>query len=262
MLLLPTRSAGDGAPRAREAAEAGAAAIGVAGGDGTLRDVAHGLVTGGHSVPVALIAAGTGNDMARALGLPGDLGAQVSALTSGRELALDTWLWNGQVFVLVAGLGLDAAVAEAVNRRFRGLGGKLAYILAFLAVFPRFQPFQLRVEDGSGGYEGKVWLAAFANAPCYGGGMQIAPNAEMTDGRLDLVIIEAVSRLELLMQFPGLFSGRHIRHPRVKQIRLAEAEVFGAGAPVSLDGETGASAAAALAPGPLKLRVLLPKMHE
>jgi YegS/Rv2252/BmrU family lipid kinase len=211
----------------------------VIGGDGTVRDAAEGLCssTRGHPLPVGILPGGTGNDLARTLSLPRDLTAALDVALTGETRLLDVWTWNGTPFVNVTGVGLDAAAAETVNRRVRKLHGTLAYIVALCMTLPGFKPLRLSLRFPDGEWSGEAWLAAFANAQFYGGGMQMAPQALPDDGLLDVVVIENVPKIELLRQFPGLFKGAHIRHPRVRSFRVAEVEVEAAAYPASVDGE-------------------------
>lgn len=258
VLLLPTRGPGDACIRAAEAMEAAPAAIGLAGGDGTIRDVAEGLVRAGRAAPLALFPSGTGNDLARSLGVPGSREEQIKCLLSGIPRRLDAWLFGDRVFVNAAAVGLDAAVGDQVNRRLRAAGGMLAYLLGFLLAFPRFRPFPVTVSWPGGGYEGRVWLSPFASAPAYGGGMQVAPGARVDDGLLDLVLIEEMSRPALLLQFPRLIRGTHLAHPKVRIQRAAWFDIQAAAVPVTLDGESIGSVPAKIRLAEIDLTVLLP----
>jgi YegS/Rv2252/BmrU family lipid kinase len=254
--VLASDAPGGAVALARGAATAGAALLLAIGGDGTVRDVAEGLADAPHAPPVGIVPVGTGNDLARALGIPRAPGAAVETALSGAERRLDVWRWNRAAFVNAAGVGLDAAVAQAVNTRFRRLRGTLAYLAGFLAVFPRFRPFPLSVAGPDAEWSGRAWLAAFGNGPCYGGGMRIAPDARPDDGLLDVVIVGDVPRRVLLAQFPRIFTGGHVRHPGVHCLRLAEARVECARRPVTLDGEIIESAPARVVRcGSLRVRV-------
>jgi len=236
--VRPTRHPGEAEGFAREAAAAGATLVVALGGDGTVRDVAAGLVGVGEAGPaLGIVPVGTGNDLARSLLLPFDVPGAVAVALGPDERLLDVWGWNGVPFVNVAGVGLDAAVARVVNTRFRRLRGPLPYVAGLLSVLPGFRPFALRVAGPEGEWTGQAWLAALGNGRYYGGGMCIAPGALTDDGLLEVVVVGDVSRGELLRQFPGLFAGRHVRHPRVGVLRLSECRVEAVAPGPTLDGE-------------------------
>lgn len=241
--VLTTERSGHAGELAQRAAAAQAELLLVLGGDGTLRDVAEGLAAAGRlsSISVALLPSGTGNDLARALGIPSALPDALNAALSGHDYPLDLWMWDDRLFLNVAGVGLDAAVAGKVNREFRHLRGTAAYLAGFLSTFPTYQPFSLSLqwsESGSSAeWRGNAWLAAFGNGTCYGGGMHITPAALANDGLLDVVVVEDISRGELLRQFPGIFAGTHVRHPRVRSFRVSEVRVETTGHEATLDGE-------------------------
>ncbi len=254
--LLATSRPGHAVELARAASRTRPSLVIAVGGDGTLRDVAEGLL--GAEVPIALVPAGTGNDLARTLGIPRDPAAALEVALEGAEERLDAWTWNDTLYVNIAGIGLDAAVAEAVNHRFRRLRGVAAYVAGFLSVFPRYPPFDLTLTWEGGGWSGRVWLAAFANGRCYGGGMQIAPGADPADGLLDMVVIEAIPRPALLRQFPKLFTGEHIRHPAVHIFRAPGVRVECARHTATIDGELLGESPAVIARCPHAVLVRVP----
>ncbi len=231
----------------------------VVGGDGTVRDVTEGLLRSGYAGPVGLLPGGTGNDLARTLGVPRPLEKALAVALAGVEREIDVWSWNDTCFINVAGVGLDAAVAREVNTRFPSMRGALPYLLALMTVLPRLQPQRLRLTHAEGEWEGSVWLAAFGNGRCYGGGMQIAPSAEPDDGLLDVVLVGHVSRMELLRELPGIFKGRHVRHPRVVSLRVTACGVEAVEQDATIDGELIGRTPARIVLAPGKLRVRVPR---
>jgi len=233
--VCPTEAPGHAVRLAQEAAARGAGLVLVSGGDGTIRDIAAGL--SGAPAAVGILPGGTGNDLCRTLGIPSDLERALDIALGARERLLDVWLWNETPFVNVAGVGLDAAVASYVNRKVRRLRGTAAYLVALAQTLPRFTPVHLELSWPGGEWRGRVWLAAFGNGCCYGGGMHITPFAAPDDGLLDIVVVEGVSWPELLRAFPGIFSGAHIRHPRVQSFRVERVSVRAVRQEATLDGE-------------------------
>ncbi len=213
------------------------ARIGAVGGDGTLSEVAAGLVDAG--TPMGLIPAGTGNDLCRSLGIPRDPAVAARLLLEGEPRPIDLWRANDRSFLNAAGIGLDADVAYYVNQGGR-LRGMPAYLAALVRALRAFRPLALTIHGDGRRFEGSVMLAALANAPCYGGGIPIAPGAAPDDGLLDVVVVQSMSRLALALQFPRLLRGAHLTHPRVTAFRAAAVQIDGdPAARISLDGELG-----------------------
>lgn len=236
---LTTTRAGEAVNLARAAAAKAPDLLLVVGGDGTVRDVVAGMseAEGAGGIPVGIIPGGTGNDLCRTLRIPSRPSEALEIALYGADRELDVWRWDGAPFLNVVGIGLDAAVAGLVNRKFRRLRGTLAYLVALMQTLPRFAPIALEISWPGGEWRGRSWLAACANARCYGGGMLIAADAVPDDGLLDVVVIEDVSKPELLFHLPRLFTGTLARHPRVHSFRVPSAHIGAPPQDVSLDGE-------------------------
>jgi diacylglycerol kinase (ATP) len=202
------------------------------GGDGTIHRHLSLLV--GLRVPVLIVPAGSGNDFARALGLRSmrnSLAAwrrfcggqgNVRAIDSGVVTPLadadgaSAPHKSPSYFCSVAGVGLDAEVARRANGLPRWLRGHGGYALALGPALFRFAPVRMRIlaPDESGGWvthhDGLTTLAAFGNSGIYGGGMRIAPRAQMDDGKLDACVIGGIGRFKLASVFPTVYFGRHL----------------------------------------------------
>ena len=225
-------------------------ALVIVGGDGTLSAVLEQLLGGPcaaarPSVPVALVPAGTGNDLARALGLPhGGRDAEARAA----ELALNGTARRIDVgeavcpdghakFLTVAALGFDAYVSDRTNR-LRWPKGKARYYLALLIELVRLTPLAFRVGlDGSAPAPLPGILAAVGNTRSYGGGMPMCPEADPSDGLLDLTHIAPIGRLKLLRLFPLLLGSRHPARPEVRSQRAERVRIEAPGLVVYADGE-------------------------
>ena len=222
-------------------------AILIFGGDGTVHRHLGQLVK--LRLPVLVVPAGSGNDFARALGLKGvrnslrtwqrfcsdatnvreiDLGIISAATAAGGAPAP-----HDRYFCCVAGVGLDSEVARKANQLPRWLRGHGGYALSAAPSIFTFAPFPMKISTPSDA-SSEAWttrsdqptiLAAFANTPQYGGGMKIAPQAKMDDGRLDVCIVGAVDPFKLFCMFPTVYAGRHLGIKEVKYFHASRARV-------------------------------------
>lgn len=202
--------------RARRAAADGVERLLVAGGDGTWHLAAQALA--GSETALAPIALGTGNDLARELGLSLDPSRAVPQALVGPIDRIDLGRIDGRYFCGVAGVGFDAAVADRA-RRVRWLRGPAVYAFATLACLARYRPPRLRIETDEGVHEGEAFFVVFANTGHYGGGMRIAPQADPADGLLDVLCVDRVSKWTLLRLFPKVYRGAHLGHPAIRSVR-------------------------------------------
>ncbi len=227
------------------------------GGDGTLGQVVRGVH--GSGVEVGLIPVGTGNDFARHTGISLNPGEALTLAREGSARFIDLGLLRGEPFINVVACGFDAEVGHRVNRGYRWASGTAAYALALFQSLSSFRPVPVSLVLDGRSIEAEAALLAVANASSYGGGMRIAPAADIEDGELDLVMIGRVGRVELLQQFPKIFSGKHVDHPKVSTFKFKRLEVRAERSlPMLLDGdETGATPFhAEVLPG--ALRMVLP----
>jgi diacylglycerol kinase (ATP) len=192
------------------------------GGDGTVGELAG--LAADHDGLLGIVPTGSGNDFARALGIPrGDPAAAVALLEHGNmervdlgraETADGTRVW----FATVANTGFDS---EA-NRWANGItwtSGTALYVLATLRTLATYRPRPMRVTVDGKPDEIDAWLVAVGNTRSYAGGMMITPMATLDDGLLDVCVVGPVSRAGFLRTFPGVFTGRHVQHPLVEQRR-------------------------------------------
>ena len=202
------------------------------GGDGTVNEVASGLLGYRGAIPrLAVIPTGTGNDFARSVGVPRALDAAVAVALGepGSARAIDAARIGDGYFVGVAGAGFDARVARAVNRAPDRLKvGALPFVLYTLLEVLRNRNAELTVElDGTTTTTQRSLLVSVSNCRYSGGGMQIAPGAEPDDGLLDVCLIGDASRLEVVRLLPSVFSGGHVHHPKVAIHRARTVRISG-----------------------------------
>lgn len=234
-LVAPDRTAAEDAVRTvREDVDA----VVALGGDG----VAHAAVQGlaGSGTPLAVLPAGTGNDLALALGIPADPLAAADAaahdlLTGGGrriDLARSTSAAGERWWATVLCCGFDSVVSDRVNR-LRWPRGPRRYDLAIAVELARLRSRRVRLTLDGVPAEHEVTLVAVGNTAWYGGGLRICPGADPADGWLDITVVGPVSRLELVRTRPRLAAGTHVSHPAVQVLRARELLV----GPVGADAE-------------------------
>ncbi|RXJ04030.1 diacylglycerol kinase family lipid kinase [Anaerobacillus alkaliphilus] len=218
-------------------------AIVIIGGDGSIH---HALkFVENTEIPIGIIPAGSGNDFARALKIPHKSSEALNLILRGHTKKIDMIKVDDKPCATVVGIGFDAKVAELANRskikkwlNFIKLG-KLAYIYGVLKGVFSYQSTEMTIHvDGIEKTYSHVWLIALANTPYYGGGLKISPEANYTDGTLNICIVHSLSRLELLLFFPLVFLGKHTLHPSVEMISGKEIEISSTSSvPIQADGE-------------------------
>jgi diacylglycerol kinase (ATP) len=197
------------------------------GGDGTLSEVAHGLLSvAGAETALGVVPLGTGNDFVKSAGLPRDWRAACRRLAAGCSIRrIDAGRVNGRVFINGAGFGFDAAIARAMLRH-RWLPGPLSYAAALLDALRAGVGRPLCTLRWDGGEDRRaVTLVAACNGQYAGGLFRLAPAAELDDGRLDIVWADALSRLQVLRYAPSVMRGTHGRLPVMFQARTARLEI-------------------------------------
>jgi len=205
----------------------GLAAILIFGGDGTVHRHLGDLVR--LRLPVLVVPRGSGNDFARSLELSNLAqaaaawklfaggGNNVRTVDLGVITPLGPNAEPKRYFSCVAGVGLDTATARIANQLPRWLRGNGGYALSLPVALAGFTPPQVDLRaDGQPHSSVRRVLAAFANTPWYGGGMHIAPRADMTDGLLDACVIGAMSKAKLLRLFPSVYGGNHLKFAEVE----------------------------------------------
>ncbi|KQY59280.1 sphingosine kinase [Aeromicrobium sp. Root495] len=207
-----------------ELLDQGVSQVVVVGGDGALHAVLPQLLAA--QATVGLLPAGTGNDTARALGIPhGDPDAAIDVLLAGNVRALDVIETPDAPVLTVVASGFDSRVNERANA-MTWPRGQLKYNIAMLAELRSFTPIPFTITLDGRRIEREVMLVAVGNGPSFGGGLRICEGAVMDDGLLDVVIINPVSKAKLVRVFPRLYRGTHVGLPEVEihQVRRVELE--------------------------------------
>ena len=247
--------------QARRAVADGVDTVVVVGGDGMVH-LGVNLCAGTPS-RLAVVAAGTGNDFARNLGLPvRDAQAAVALLTHGRTREVDLGRVSHGVagekwFGGVLGAGFDAVV-NARAQRMTWPRGQMRYNLAVLRELPVFRPIPYAVELDGRRIETCAMLVAVANTTSFGGGMRVCPDADVADGLFDVLIVHALSVPAFLRVFPKVYSGTHTTHPAVEIHRARRVRLEASGIQSQADGESFAELPIDAEVVPGALRVVTP----
>jgi diacylglycerol kinase (ATP) len=231
------------------------------GGDGTIHLALQAV--GGTGVPLGPVPGGTGNDFATMAGFPADPVAAseviAEAVRTGRSRALDLALvtapgvrrWYGAVLAA----GFDAIVNERANR-MRWPRGQRRYDVAIVLELARLRPRRYTLRLDGTVREVDAVLVAVGNGPSYGGGMRICPDADPTDGMLDVLVGGRFTRRELMRIKPRVYSGTHITHPLVTTYRAKTVELSAEGVTAYVDGERATALPLTVAAVPEAVRVL------
>ena len=235
VVVLVGRDAVEASVQLRDAVSAGVDGVVAVGGDGLVHLAIQ--VVGGTDVPLGVVPAGTGNDVARALGI--GLAAPVAAVDlvgGGRTRTVDLGRADGRWFAGVLGSGFDSMVNERANR-MRWPSGRSRYNVAILAELRTFRPVPYVLELDGEQWMTKAMLVAVGNGPSYGGGMKVCPDADLADGLLDVTVLGPISRPEFLRVFPTVYRGTHVRHRAVTVRRARTVVLRSEGGTAYADGE-------------------------
>jgi diacylglycerol kinase (ATP) len=206
------------------------------GGDGTVNEVAQGLY--GAGVKMGIIPMGSGNGLARELGISMDMKKSAKAIIKGKNLKVDVCRLNDQRFLCTSGIGFDAMIADKMSKASKR--GFLKYIQLVIQESIFFKPIEVKMKIDGVLIEESVFLITFANASQFGNNAYIAPGASMTDGIIDVIVVKKFSKIWMPVFALALFSGHIESLPFVKCYKAKEIEIEKADTPYfHFDGEPG-----------------------
>jgi YegS/Rv2252/BmrU family lipid kinase len=252
--VVRTRSLEHGVDKALAAVEAGELPV-VISGDGMVGAIG-GAIAGGET-PLGIVPVGRGNDLARVLGIPTDPEEAIEVVLAGRTRTIDIGEANGRPFLGIASVGFDSDANRIANQS--RLGGNLVYAWAALRALAGWKPARFTIGIGEQRTRIEGFSVIVANNKAYGGGMFVAPDAELDDGEFDVVTIAQVGKLRFLGNLPKVFKGTHVRNDEVSVVRAARLSIS-ASRPFAVyaDGEHLTDLPADLRVIPSALRVLVP----
>lgn len=271
--FVPTEASGHAVDLAARAAATGYSQVVAVGGDGTVGQVAAGLWRGtkrdgeGSRPPrLGLIPVGTGNDLARALGLPLDMQQAARVVRNGRVHSTDlvrasaVGLGGEDRFLTNAAVaGFCGRIGDSMSPAFRRRWRRLGYPVAAVRQLPDLRPYRVHIDADGDTMDARVLMVVIANSRFAGGHVPLAPDARTDDGLLDVVMIEKMSPLALATLVPRVFRGTHTGHPGVRSFRARSLRME-SDVPmwINLDGDTWHAGPASFHVIPSALEILVP----
>ncbi len=253
---LAGRDADEARDLARRSVEEGVESLVVCGGDGMVHLAAQ--VLAGTGTSLGIIPAGTGNDVARYLGIPrSDPQRAADVVVASRVRSIDLARTGATYFVTVLAAGFDSKVNERANA-MRWPRGQMRYNVATLAELRVFEPLPYTLELDGEVRRLDAMLVAVGNGPSFGGGLRITEGALIDDGRLDVVVIKPMSKGRLVRSYPRLYNGTITEIPEYEHYRVRQVTVAAPGIVAYADGERVGSLPLTVDVAPNALRVLAP----
>lgn len=230
-----TEGVGHAIELARKAASNGYKKLVAVGGDGTVNEVANGIlhVTGAHETALGVISTGTGSDFSRSADIPRHYVSACSSLTSSRRLLIDVGVVECQrnkkpvrrFFINAAGVGFDAAVARTTERLPKHFGGTIPYLTGLFYTLLSYRNKLVVLRIGDNHEETRILSLVVANGSYFGGGMQVAPDASLTNNLLDVVVIGDIGKFDLMKSLPMVYKGTHGSHPKVSMAKATAVNI-------------------------------------
>jgi diacylglycerol kinase (ATP) len=236
--IAATTAPGDATKQAQQAAEAGYQAVFAAGGDGTVNEVMNGLV--GTSTALGVLPLGTVNIWAREMGLSMDMLKAAGSLLESKIMQIDVGMAGSRHFLLMAGIGFDAAVTATVNTQEKKRLGAIAYIKQALQIAWNFRGTRPKLKIDGRRVRGKILMVTIGNSQLYGGVVKFTAHATIDDGLLDICVIKGDGMLSAPRRLISIFARHYNRDPQVKYYRGKQIEISGRRGkqlPIQVDGD-------------------------
>lgn len=194
---------------AKKKLEEGYTKIVAVGGDGTVNEVAFGIISHGKGT-LGIVPSGTGNDLARLLNIPSDLDKAIDFILNGHTKNIDIGYVNDSLFLNIASIGFDSEVVKTTNKVKNKIKSGLAYVIALFITLFRFDSISLELQIDDYYLKEKALLVAVGNGKYYGGGINILPMADIEDGYFNVLVIKKLSKIKFLLLLPTIINGSHI----------------------------------------------------
>jgi YegS/Rv2252/BmrU family lipid kinase len=218
--VVRTKSLDHGVDKALTATRAGELPV-VVSGDGLVGAVGGAMA--GDDAPLGIVPVGRGNDLARVLGIPTEPEEAIGVVLAGHTRTIDIGEANGKPFLGIASAGFDSDANRIANES--RLGGNLVYAYAALRALVAWKPARFTIAIGEQRTRVEGYSVVIANNSAYGGGMYVAPDAELDDGEFDVVTIARVGKIRFLSNLPKVFKGTHVGNDEVQVVRASRLSV-------------------------------------
>jgi diacylglycerol kinase (ATP) len=236
--IAATTAPGDATIKAQTAAQAGYNAVIAAGGDGTVNEVMNGLV--GTSTALGTLPLGTVNIWAREMGLSMDLLKAAESLAKSELTKIDVGMAGSRYFLLMAGIGFDAAVTASVSSVEKKRLGAIAYLKQAIQLAWNFRGVRLKLRIDGKRVRGKILMVVIGNSQLYGGVVKFTAHATIDDGLLDVCVIKGQGMLSAPRRLISIFARHYNRDPLVQYYQARQIEIRGKrgkSLPVQVDGD-------------------------
>lgn len=230
-----TSKSGEATLLAQTALQQGYQNIIAVGGDGTLNEVLNGFFESENSslinpeARLGLISSGTGRDFIKTINYSKDIKQACRTLARNHTRTIDIGKVcyqnseekrSSSFYINIAGMGMDGETVDRVNRTTKVFGGKVSFLWGTIAALIQYRNRELTLEiDGMTRYHGEATLVAVANGQYFGGGMRIAPEAELESGHFDIIIVDGMTKPEVIANLHRIYLGTHLSHPKVCMMR-------------------------------------------
>jgi diacylglycerol kinase (ATP) len=238
-----TKGEGDATEEAARAVSRGFDVIIAAGGDGTIYEVVNGMAEKKTRPALGIIPCGTSNDLARALGIPRSVGRACRIIASGKKKKVDIGRINNRYFINIAGGGSLTNLTYEVPSKLKTVMGQLAYYVKGLEKLPFLHPIHVRLETKNEVLiDEEIMVFLIANSHSFGGFDRLAPNANLSDGKLDLIVVKKTNIAEFIRLATQAMRGEHLKDPSILYFQtdyLKATTPGGQTVQLNMDGELG-----------------------
>ncbi|AWK49862.1 lipid kinase [Clostridium beijerinckii] len=211
----------------------------IAGGDGTVDSLVNAMKHRNINIPIGILPVGTANDFGKFINMPSDIQEACKQILDSKPVAVDVGKINDDYFINVASTGLFTDISQKIDGNLKNTIGKLAYYLKGLEELPNFRKLKVKLSSKECDYDGEMYLLLVFNGKT-AGNLNLATEAEITDGKLDVIMFKAIQIIELLPLFIKLLKGEHLDSDKVVYFKTDDVYIESSEDIVTdIDGERG-----------------------